>query len=178
MSCVKHRFFNYKINPNTETLIVGTFNPESEENQAEFFYGRSRNYLWKLLPLAYQEPELKNATKEKKIDFIGDKKIDFIDLIIEVVVDEGEESNYYDGYIDSRVSQWNNIIDEIKRLDNIKRVCFTRKTYSDIPNMKKRVIEIENYCKNNNIIFQALPTPARFHNDKKQHKWTSFLNKE
>lgn len=45
MGKVKHRFINHKINPDTEILILGTFNPEAKENEADFFYGRSRNYL-------------------------------------------------------------------------------------------------------------------------------------
>ena len=123
MNIVSHRFLTHEINQDLETLIIGTFNPDTEENQAEFFYGRSRNYLWRLLPTAYNEQDLKNADKKEKLDFIDRRKIDFIDLISIVEVEEGEEANYYDGFIDGKVKKWRNIIDEIDRLKNIKRIC-------------------------------------------------------
>ena len=78
-------------------------------------------------------------SKQGKLDFIAKHHIDFIDLIAEIEVDAGQEANYDDPYIDSRVFQWRDITFEIDKLINIERVCFTRKTFSDIPNMKKRV---------------------------------------
>lgn len=175
MKTIKHRFLETVINQNTETLIIGTFNPETEENLAEFFYGRSRNYLWRLLPIAYHEKDLKNASKQEKLDFISRRNIGFIDLISEIKVDEGQESNYYDSYIDSKVTQWRNVIAEMEKLKNIKRVCFTRKTFSDIPNMKRQIVAIQEYCDNRGIRFQALTTPARYYREDKQAEWTDFL---
>ena len=49
----------HQISPQTETLILGTFNPETPDNETEFFYGRRRNYLWRLLPSAYGGNDLK-----------------------------------------------------------------------------------------------------------------------
>jgi len=37
MTTIKHKFRDHKINPLTEILVVGTFNPETVENIAEFF---------------------------------------------------------------------------------------------------------------------------------------------
>jgi|SRR5687768_11466583 len=175
MTSVKHRFLDHQINPDTETLIVGTFNPEAANNYAEFFYGRSRNYLWRLLPTAFNENDLKGASKSEKLEFIRKYKIDLIDLIEEINVDEGQEANYYDGYIDNKVTRWNNTIAVIDSLQNLKRVCFTRKSFSDIPNMKKQLEAIQQRCNNKQILFKALTTPARFYNEDKQTEWTSFL---
>lgn len=51
---VRHKFLNsWGIHPMTETLVVGTFNPETSND--DFFYGSGRNYLWKILPLAFGE---------------------------------------------------------------------------------------------------------------------------
>src|SRR5690606_37338408 len=149
MITVRHRFLDHKINPEIETLIIGTFNPETADNDAEFFYGRSRNYLWRLLPTAFGKPDLKGASKQEKLEFIKNHKIGLIDLIEEIKVEEGQEANYYDGYIDSKVIRWTNIIGLIDTLPNLKRVCFTRKTFSDISNMKKKIDEIQEHCNNN-----------------------------
>ncbi len=93
MVVISHKFIGHQINPNTETLIVGTFNPDTDKNSAEFFYGRSRNYLWSLLPIAFQSPDLKHATKSEKLDFMSLHSVDFIDLISKVEVEEGQERN-------------------------------------------------------------------------------------
>lgn len=175
MLTVQHRFLDHQINPETETLIIGTFNPETTDNDADFFYGRSRNYLWRLLPTAFGETDLKGASKQEKLEFIEKYKIGLIDLIEEIQVDAGQEANYYDGYIDSKVTHWRSIIAVIDNLPSLKRVCFTRKTFSDIPNMKKQLDAIRQYCENKGIPFKALTTPARFYRKDKQNEWTDFL---
>jgi len=174
MTRVKHRFINHTINPETETLVIGTFNPDTEKNIADFFYGRQKNFLWKLIPTAFNEPSLKDKPKNKKLEFIKKYRIDFIDLISEVEV--GEVANYDDGYLDSKVTEWRNIISEIGKLTNLKRVCLTRKSFGDIPNMKTRIDEIKSYCEEKNIPFHLLTTPARFYGQAKQTVWTNFFN--
>ena len=175
MIIIQHRFLDHIIDPETETLIIGTFNPETADNKAEFFYGRSRNYLWRLLPTAFGETDLKGASKQEKLIFIKKYKIDLVDLIEEIQVEEGQEANYYDGYIDNKVTRFKNIIGIIDSLENLKRVCFTRKSFSDIPNMKKQLDAIQKHCVNKGISFITLTTPARFYRDDKQTEWTNFL---
>ncbi|MCE7057535.1 hypothetical protein LZF95_22835 [Algoriphagus sp. AGSA1] len=175
MITVKHRFSNHTIRPDTETLILGTFNPETSGNNADFFYGRTRNYLWRLLPTAFGEDDLKGAPKAEKLDFIKKFKIDLIDLMEEIKVEEGQEANYDDVYIDNKVSIWQNVIGEIDKLPNLKLVCFTRKTFTGIPNMKEHVDEIMAYCEVRGILFKAMTTPARFYSNDKQTEWTISL---
>jgi len=175
MITVQHKFLAHQINPATETLLIGTFNPDAVDNNAEFFYGRSRNYLWQLLPSAFGETDLKGESKQEKIQFIGKYKIDLIDLIEEIQVDSGQEANYDDSYIDSKVIRWRNVMEVIDNLSNLKRVCFTRKTFLDIPHMKSQIDSIKKQCDDKGISFKALITPARFYNINKQSEWTDFL---
>lgn len=174
MTKIKHRFINHKINTKTEILIIGTFNPDTEENIADFFYGRPRNFLWTLIPTAFNETSLKGKPKNEKLKFIEKYMIDFIDLIAEVEVEE--VANYDDGYLDSRVSKWRDVVSEIAKLTNLKRVCLTRKSFGDIPNMKAKIDKIKSYCETKNIPFQFLTTPARFYGQAKQAEWTNFFN--
>ena len=176
MTIVNHKFLNHTINPNTETLIIGSFNPEAEGNNVDFFYGRSRNFLWRLLPTALGLDSLKGALKENKLSFIETHKVDFIDLIKSANVEDGEEANYLDNYIDSKVEEWSDVLSEIKALKNLKRVCFTRKTFGRVPNMEKKIQEIQKYCDSSNIHFQCMSTPARTYNKEKQEEWTQFFN--
>jgi G:T/U-mismatch repair DNA glycosylase len=175
MKIIKHRFLKHEINPETEILIIGTFNPDTDKNPADFFYGRNRNFLWRLLSTAFDLEDLKGKSKEEKTDFIKKEKIDFIDLIAEVEIDEGKEANYADVYIDGKVSKWQDIINEIKKLSNLRKVCFTRRSFADIPEMKMKIGHVKNYCLDNKIDFQCLTTPARFYRDDKQQEWTKFF---
>lgn len=175
MAIVKHRFRNHKINPDTEILIIGTFNPDTPENIADFFYGRQRNFLWTLVPKAFGDESLKGKTREEKLLFINSKSIDFIDLISEVDVDE--TSNYDDDYLDSKVKTWRNVIVEIEQLKKLSKVCFSRKSFSGIPKMKERIESIRLHCEQWGIHFEYLTTPARFYRADKQEEWTKFLKR-
>lgn len=176
MTKIRHRFLTHEINPKTETLIIGTFNPDTKENIADFFYGRQRNYLWKLIPTAFGELSLKDKVKDEKLKFIEKHKLDFIDLISEVEVDE--VANYDDSYLDNRVTKWRNVISEIEKLPNLKKVCLTRKSFGDTPNMKTKIDEIKSHCENKKIPFQFLATPARFYNQIKQTEWSNFFSND
>ena len=78
----------------------------------------------------------------------------------------GKENDYSDEYIDDKVSKWNNIICIIKD-NSIKEVYFTRKTFANIKNIKNKILDIEKYCNENNIMFSYLDTPARYENKEK-----------
>lgn len=173
MTKIRHRFINHNINPNTKILIIGTFNPDTEENKADFFYGRQRNFLWTLIPTAFNEASLKGRARNEKLKFIEQYEIDFIDLISEVDVDE--VANYDDDYLDSKVTIWKDVVSEIDKLKNLKQVCLTRKTFGKIPNMKTKIDEIKNHCDMKGINFTLLSTPARFVNETKQIEWTKFF---
>jgi len=175
MITIKHKFLGHQLNPKTETLIIGTFNPDTDRNSAEFFYGRSRNYFWSLLPIAFQSPDLKHASKSEKLDFMKSHSVDFIDLITKVDVEEGQEHNVDDIYIDGRVTEWADVIGTIQHLKYLKRVCLTRKTFTSIPNMRIKIAEVELYCVGNGISYEALNTPARYYSQAKQDQWTKFL---
>lgn len=175
MKIIKHKFRDHPIDANTEILIIGTFNPDTENNPADFFYGRNRNFLWRLLATAFNVDDLKGKSRAEKTQFIATAKIDFIDLIQEVSVEEGHETNYDDAYLDNKVLRWRDIISELQKLEKIKKVCFTRKSFSDIPEMRNKIQQIKTYCDSNQIKFQYLTTPARFYRKDKQDEWTTFF---
>lgn len=166
---IKHKFRDHKISPNTETLILGTFNPDYSGSEIDFFYGRPRNFLWKLLPIAFQKQNLKESSLAEKLEFMKFANVDFIDLISEVNVQN--EKNFDDSYLDDKVTKWNCIISRIGELPDLKRVCFTRKTFTGIKNIHVKIDEIQRHCKNNSIDFILLMTPARYYSGKKQTEW-------
>jgi len=173
---IKHRCRDYNTDPAAEILIIGTFNPDTNNNPADFFYCRPKNHLWTLLPSAFNEPDLKKASKADKLSFIRMHKIDFTDLISEISIPEGTETDYRDSFIDDKVTKWRDVIGEISNLEYLKKVCFTRKTFSEIPNIRKKIEEIRSYCEEKGICFQYLITPARIYSACKQDEWTEFVN--
>ena len=175
---VKHKFLCHRIHPSTETLIIGTFNPNVPENNANFFYSTGRNYLWTILPHAFSEESLRGTEKADKLAFIRKRHIDFIDLISEVEVDVGREGSRSDKYLDKRECVWRDVIAEIEQLHQLKRVCFTRRSFSDVPNICAQVDKNETYLRvrRPNVPFEKLISPARFYNAEKQLQWDKFLN--
>lgn len=178
---VQHKFLNHKINPETETLIIGTFNPKADSNKdTDFFYSSAPNNLWALLPAAFGGESLKGAGLKKKLSLMQEKRIDFIDLISEVQVEKGKEGSRDDTYIDNKVLKWKDLIDEIDKLRDLKRVCFTRTSFGRIPNIKKRIEEIYRYLKERrDIDLKCLITPVgtgrRAGPQRQQEVWQKFL---
>jgi G:T/U-mismatch repair DNA glycosylase len=173
MVTIKHKFLEWKIDPSTETLVVGTFNPETAEN--DFFYGSGHNFLWKLLPFAFGEESLKGKTKEEKIAFIRARRIDFIDVISAVDIDHGQETNRADKYIDGRVLQWRDVVAELEKLHSLKQIYFTRKKSTEVKGISQQFGLIESYLATRNISCVFIATPARFWNEQKQLKWNDAL---
>lgn len=170
---VKHRFSERLIPKSTEIIIIGTFNPDTPENKADFFYGRTQNHLWTLLPEAFGETSLKTGGKEAKARFMAQHKIDFMDVIQSVDVEKPDD--YRDDYIDACVVEWTDVVGQLRQLPALRKVCITRKTVSGIPNIRKRFLEIELYCRENKIQFQYLITPARGYTVAKQEEWNAFF---
>lgn len=172
---IRHRMAGHTIDPETEILLLGTFNPDTPGNAADFFYGRHRNYLWRLLPLAFGEPDLKGKSKADKAAFLKRHRIDFADLITAVCVAEDDATNYQDDFIDSKVAVWTDVVSEIRKLKKLRKVLLTRKTFSGIPNIRQHTEKVRQYCAANNIAFACLVTPARGYSEAKQKTWTTAL---
>lgn len=176
MVTIKHKFRDFENYTDIEILILGTFNPDADDNNAEFFYGRGRNYLWNLLPKVFKHEELKTSSYLDKVSFIQINKIGFLDIIQEVEMESGNETNYADSFIDRRVTKWTDFEVFINKYSAIKKVYFTRKTFSGIPNMEERIGLIKKICQSRNIGFFILPTPARFENQEKLNEWKEMFS--
>lgn len=170
---IRHRFSHRTLSKTTCIVIVGTFNPETPENSADFFYGRVQNHLWTLLPGAFGYPSLKKESKEEKKRFMHQYNIEFTDVITAVDVEKPDD--YRDDYIDARVVEWTDVIGQLQELPNLQKVCVTRKSFSGIPNIRKRLQEIETYCHEHGIHFHYLITPARGYTAEKQLEWNAFF---
>lgn len=170
---VKHGFLDHKINPDAETIIIGTFNPGCLCN-IDFFYSGPRNRLWRLLPQAFGEADLKKASRNEKLEFNRRSCIDFIDIISEVEVDAKEKCNRDDRYLDARVTQWREVISELGDLRSVKRLCFTRKSFDKhVREIEKRVLQLKEYFGSR---FRLMSSPTRIPNPNEQSIWAEFLN--
>jgi len=169
-----YKFRDYKVSPETEILIIGTFNPDIEENKIDFFYSRPRNYLWRILPEAYGEESLKGQITERKKSFIERHRIDFTDLIA-VVKHDSVMPNYSDNYLEEQELEWNKTENLLESLKNIKLVLFTRKTFGGVPKLRERFFSIHGECQRLNISSKFVITPARSYSNVKLTEWKNAL---
>jgi len=170
---VKHGFLTHTMDTGAETVIIGTFNPGCICN-IEFFYSGARNRLWRLLPAAFGEEDLRKASRDKKIKFSWRRGIEFIDIISEVEVEKGQECNRNDSYIDPRVTEWRDVIQELGLLRNVKRICFTRRTFNkSVYEIALRVTKLKEHFGRK---FRLMPSPAWYPVAAEQAIWTEFLH--
>ncbi len=174
MAILLHKFREHKVNPQTEILIVGTFTPDIPD-EPDFFHGKSRNFLWHLLPQCWDLPPLKDSTLIHKQEFMAAYKIDFADLIHALEIADEEEYDVDDTFTDSHVQQWKDINELIDTLPNLKAVYFTRKTFNGIPNIRVQSTLIANHCKEKNIRACKLETPSRHYSVEKQQQWVDTI---
>jgi G:T/U-mismatch repair DNA glycosylase len=170
---VRHKFSDFRINPETRTIIIGTFNPDTPTNKATFFYGTGRNYLWRILARAYNCTEIP-STRDAREQFLVLHRIGFIDLIAEVAVPEEQANNRDDRYIDARVVRWTDVVGELCKLASLERACFSRKTLSGIPNIKARIEDVQSHLRAD-VHFRCLVSPARYFSEAKGNEWKDFL---
>ncbi|WP_256009068.1 hypothetical protein [Desertivirga xinjiangensis] len=173
MAVVLHKFREHKVEPLTEILIIGIFVPDTEPS--DFFYGRSRNFLWHLLPQCWGMAPLKEASLAEKKKFMASRKIDFADLIYALDADEENGDATEDASVDSHVHQWTDLTGIIDTLPNLKAVYFTRKTFAGIPNMRAQMTKVAGHCASKNIRVCKLDTPARFYSVEKLQQWKDTI---
>lgn len=173
MVVIRHKFLDWRIDSKAEIIFIGTFNPETSSN--DFFYGSGHNFLWKLLPLAFEEEPLKTKQKGDKIEFMKSRRIDFVDVVAAVDVEKGKESNRSDKYIDKRVVEWRDVIGELANARVLKRVYFTRRRSSEVKNIGERFAAIESYLADRGVPFASIASPSRYWNEDKQLKWNALL---
>lgn len=175
---IEHLCSDHKIDPETETLMIGTFNPRYPGNKADFFYGRGKNYLWRLLPNSFGEAiDLKAAPLPIKKEFMKRHKVDFIDLISSASIKPGWKLNFQDRDLNDNCElEWRVIETETATIP-LKRALFTRKAFNDVPKMRDRVNALTSYFSGRGVKVGFLPTPSRFYNDDKQREWTDNLQR-
>jgi len=188
MALVKHKFRDHQIQTDTEILIIGTFNPDTVKNNADFFYSRKvkrPNELWSLLPtciLGRPESLVGLDRVQEKRKFMKDHRIDFIDVIDQIEVPAGDEDNVEDSFLDKHMpvgGKWRDVIGEMAKLPKLRIACFTRKGFQGIPNIKLRIEEIEGYCNQRKIKFGRLVTPSPLYRNKDKHKeWMDFFQQD
>ncbi len=154
MSC-GHRFYNELIPQwKIEYLFIGTFNPEwnNSSNNVDYFYGRSKNQFWCILPNVFDSPCLIEKTKKDKINFCKSHKIGITDIIKSISnADERNDDHkklILNGYRDTNLEKkennefifeldfnTSNIIQLIE-INKIKGIFFTRSTFNGIPRIR------------------------------------------
>lgn len=147
MTCT-HKFFGHPShlgdeqgllpNWNVRTLIVGTFNPENiwhPANKASYYYGRTKNYLWKALPRFANLPPILHNNVEEQLEFLNEHSIGITDLLIRIndaEIDNLEHVRRIRTVLDDQIElfsdfTWNtpHIVDYLQT-NNIEAIYFTK----------------------------------------------------
>ncbi|DAB29265.1 MAG TPA: hypothetical protein CFH84_10440 [Sulfurimonas sp. UBA12504] len=173
---IKHKFLNSHQLQGKKILIIGTFNPDVTCNEAEFFYGRAKNFFWRLLPEVFGKESLKGDVKRQK-EFLAQHDIELSDLILSVEVSQKDICSYGDDKL-IHVIEYNteNIITILSN-GKTKEVYFTRKSFDkSVQNIRGEIYKIKEFCDKNSIKFGFLPTPSRFYSQKKLEEWRSIFS--
>lgn len=203
MSCI-HKFININdyvgLVPSWDynKLIIGTFNPSNDfhsKNSANFFYQRSKNYFWDVLPKFYND-SIKKDDINSQINFLKKNKIGITDILISINdanVNDKSHVELISTVLDKDIEKFNsftwnteNILAELDK-GRIKYVYFTK-----LGNNNARVSEnsfenqfriVEKYCSENKIYSYRLHTPSGMglgrgkRVDTLYKKWSSFFKK-
>jgi hypothetical protein len=106
-------FCGEPVNSSSKFLIIGTFNPDEDSclktNNAEWFYGRKKNNLWRFLPRAMGGDSLHltdypEVTADNWKQFCIDQRIVFIDLIKSIDSDY-PLLDFGDNEVEARISE-------------------------------------------------------------------------
>lgn len=153
------------------TLIVGTFNPAwPANNQAKWFYGRTRNnYFWDVLPALFQESGLRNAPVSDRPavwkQFCNRQRIAITDLIS--CINDAHTPLHdalLNGYEDSKIAKHfsdfviTDITGLLQQYRSIQNVFLTTK--AQIPLFNQIWNGIDAYCRSHQIYCRRLLTPS------------------
>ena len=174
MPIILNKFRNHQVNPQTEILILGVFNPYTED-APDFFYGKSRNFLWHMLPQCWGLASLQDANLQSKQEFMLKYKIDFADVIDAIELPQEEDKNPEETLIDSHVQQWKDLVGLVDSLPKLKAVYFTRKTFNGISNIRTQLSSLARHCAAKDLRICKLDNPARFYSQEKLQQWKDTI---
>ena len=173
MSIVYNKFKDHQPSADAEIIILGLFTSPNKHS-GDFFFSRSRIFLWHMLPICFKQPSLQEADVDTKKKFMQRYRIDFLDIINSVDLEDAD-AIIDDEVLDGQVHEFTNIVERLKQLPQLKSVYFTRKTFNGIPHCKQALQEVVTYCKENNIRFCKLDTPSRHYSQEKQQQWIDTI---
>lgn len=162
-------------------LVVGTFNPVKEDNEAKWFYGRELNEFWFLFPRMLGFPSLHRAdiedTREHHIvckEFCEANNVLIVDILKQV---KAELKGYTDSEIDKLIMEQVIPFDFKAAFISNKpeKVIFTWKgnTGKITGVLKKKFIA---YLTENNIPYCEMPSASPIYRKGRKSKLTEWKN--
>ena len=177
-----HRFLDELLPKHpVDFLFIGTFNPKWDVlrgDNPDYFYSRSKNEFWCILPHAMNQNCLVDKARKKKEQFCVKNKIGLTDLILQIenVNEKDSKHNYLkkgfkdedfeglgeEGQPNLKISfHTKQIIKYIsKNKLSLKGVFLTRKTSKGIPRIWNEWLQIKNHCTTINITAKELASPS------------------
>lgn len=186
MSCI-HKFYGHEFHQNCEfgllpnweakTLIIGTFNPSNifhPDNTAQYYYGRSKNLFWDILPFFAGEVSIDKSNSQIQKLFLENNRIALTDLLISIDDAESNNSEHksrIQTVKDKEIEKFNSFtwntefILKYIEANKIEAVYFTflsnpSARNPDVNTFEKQTRVIEQYCREKKIFTSRLFTPS------------------
>jgi hypothetical protein len=182
---IEHKFLNsdfFLPTWDTETLVLGTFNPSCGE-ETDYFYGRKRNRFWRALEaLTLNEKYYFDNNLSRKEKVMKNYKFGCTDIIKSIKINENYRNRVCgNGYSDSALFTLREVIatyqfGEIKKYllsNKIKKVINTWGMRNKPNIFKNQVNDLEFFCNEHEIIFiRNCPSPS----PRARNKFNILLN--
>jgi G:T/U-mismatch repair DNA glycosylase len=186
-AAIEDNWLNEKVTKllyNSKTLVLGSFNPNNQGNNTDFYYGRCSNFFWKVIADIEGEKQQYYCNSIKnKFEAMEKHSFCFLDLIDSIEISsENSDSNVihdfvrnkiHTGYSDSVLftsnTKYKNNNVEVKRTYN--------KLVLDV--LKKGTIEKVIHTIGNSTIgkdFKTKPVEKALENEGFQGYWNSLMN--
>jgi hypothetical protein len=89
---------------NSETLILGSFNPNNPNGNTDYFYGRKTNYFWRAIAeLNNLHPDIFFDNLELKIEYMRINRFCFLDLINSIEINTNSSQNLLNEFAEKKI---------------------------------------------------------------------------
>lgn len=199
MPC-QHRFIDdLQSNEEIDYLFIGTFNPSwdrSQEDNANWFYGRQYNDFWFIMPQVFNQQSLMKrqyrTNRQFLINWCQENRIGLTDLITSIIDADINNNNHNQIILNVKDSGFDefheiiptNIIEIInENLNTLRGVYLTRYEHTLNQNgiIKQLWTQVLNRCIELQIQCHDLVTPSRQYRKlnrlQKLEEWRNIINR-
>ncbi len=186
-AAIEDNWLNEKVTKllyNSKTLVLGSFNPNNQGNNTDFYYGRCSNYFWKVIAdIEGKKEQYYCNSIQNKIEAMEKHSFCFLDLIDSIEISsKSSDSNIIKDFVQNKI--YTGYSDSVLFTSNTsyrKNKVSVKRTYnkSVIDVLKNGTVKKVVHTLGNSTIskeFNTKPIEKAMGNEGFQGYWNSLLN--